>query len=63
VRDWIIVLFIVIGGDFDKTHVRELNRGATCRVCKFSTESGVGDDQVALWKDRHGLSGLNHDTP
>jgi hypothetical protein len=56
-------LVFVIGGNFDRTHVHELHRGAASGVRKFSTKSGIGDDQVALWDDGHGLSGLNHSTP
>lgn len=60
---FLFFLVFVIRGDFDRTNVREFHRGATRRISQRSTQSGIGDDQVALWNDGHGDTGLNHGTP
>jgi hypothetical protein len=59
---FLLVVFIIVS-DFNRAHVRELHRGAPGGICKFSTKSGVRDDQVALWNDGNGVSRLNDGTP
>ena len=56
------VIFVIVG-DVDRAHVRELHGSATGEICKFSTKSGIGDDQVARRDDGQGLSRLNNGTP